>query len=91
MAKDPKERKIGKRPAKKPDPEWLVYYKKHKGWIQGIIFGIVVIFFLILNNVGKETQTGRYPDGVDSAKVMDLIKPDTTHADSAKQDSVPPM
>jgi len=43
MAKDPKERKIGKRPAKKPDPEWLVYYKKHKGWIQGIIFGIVVI------------------------------------------------
>ncbi len=88
MAKETKERKIGKKPVEKKDPEWLAYYKKHKSWIQGVIFTIIVIFFLILNNTRIEPQTGNYPPGIDSSKVMDLLKTDSATKDTSAKDTV---
>ncbi|GMU90813.1 MAG: hypothetical protein AMXMBFR49_30180 [Chlorobiota bacterium] len=88
MAKETKERKIGKKTVEKQDPEWLAYYKKHKSWIQGVIFGVIVIFFLILNNTRTEPQSGNYPPGVDTSKVMDLLKADSTATDSTTTDTL---
>ncbi|KAA0246897.1 MAG: hypothetical protein EDM75_14670 [Chlorobiota bacterium] len=57
MAKETKERKIGKKTVEKQDPEWLAYYKKHKSWIQGVIFGVIVIFFLADSTATDSTTT----------------------------------
>jgi hypothetical protein len=69
-----KERKIGKKVTDKPTPQWLVYYRKNKSWIQGIIFTIFVIFFLILNNTRNEPEAGNYPRGITVDSVKNMLK-----------------
>ncbi|GAB1442896.1 hypothetical protein MASR2M39_17320 [Ignavibacteriales bacterium] len=88
MAKDTKERKIGKKGVDKPQPEWLVYYKKNKSWIQGVIFTIIVIFFLILNNTRNEPEQGNYPPGITADSVNTLMKSEPVKPDTSEKDTV---
>ena len=88
MAKDTKDRKIGKKGADKPQPEWLVYYKKNKSWIQGIVFTIVVIFFLIINNTRNEPESGNYPPGITADSVNALMKAEPAKPDTIEKDTV---
>jgi len=88
MAKENKERKIGKKENEKPVPEWLAYYRKHKSWIQGIAFGIVVVFFLILNNTRTEPVSGNLPAGITPDSVKNMLKSDVAAKDTVNKDSV---
>ena len=87
MAKENKERKIGKKETEKPVPEWLAYYRKHKSWIQGVVFGIVVIFFLILNNTRTEPESGNLPPGITPDSVKNLLKNEVPAKDTLVKDS----